>query len=70
MMTKRERNFGCVSMSQVPGLTLISLHNDRKNDPISGYGGGGPYDSTELEEGHKLNSMGIVSNVTAGECHD
>lgn len=25
--------------------------------------------SVELEEGHKLNSMGIVSNIIAGDCH-
>lgn len=25
--------------------------------------------SAELDEGHKLNFMGIVSNFTAGECH-
>lgn len=69
MMTKRDRNFSRVNTSQVPGLTFLSLQNYRKNDPINGYGGGRPYDSAELEEGHKLNSMGIVSNVTAGECH-
>lgn len=30
---------------------------------------GRPYSSTELEEGHKLNSRGIVSNVITVECH-
>lgn len=69
MMTKRNRNFGPVNTYEVPGLTFLSLHNYRKNDPLNGYGGSRPYDSAELEEGHKSNSMGIVSNVTAGECH-
>jgi len=49
-MTNRGRNFGCVIMSQVPGLTFLSLHNYRKNDPINGYGGGRPYDSADLRK--------------------
>lgn len=69
MMTKRDRDFGSINISQVPRLTFLSLLNYRKNDPVNGYRGGGLYGSAELEEGYKLNSVGIGSNVTAGECH-
>lgn len=65
MMTKRDRDFGSVYTSQVPKLTFLRVYTATGKCPINGYGGGGPYGSAELEEGHKRNAMGIVSNVIA-----